>query len=61
MLFLPLSQIFPYIVARQQELTGSYLPAMAGCATALVIIAGLSLMLHEKGRGATGIAATVQV
>jgi MFS family permease len=60
MLFLPFSQIFPYLVARQQELTGSYLPAMAGCATALVIIAGLSLMLHEKGRGRSGMIAPAQ-
>jgi MFS family permease len=51
MLFLPLSQIFPYVVARQQEATGSYLMGMAGCAAMLVLIAGLSLMLKEKGRG----------
>ncbi len=50
MLFVPLSQIFPYAVARQQEVTGSYLPGMAVCAGMLVLIAGLSLSLKEKNR-----------
>ena len=51
MLFLPFSQIFPYAVALQQEMTHSYLPGMAVCICMLVLVAGLSLMLKEKGRG----------
>jgi MFS family permease len=50
MVFLPLTQIFPFAVARAQEQTGSYVPAMAVCATFLVCAAGLSLLLREKGR-----------
>ena len=48
MLFLPLSQLFPFLVARQQEATGSYLVGMVACAAMLVLAAMLALMLREK-------------
>ena len=51
MLFLPFSQLFPFLVARQQEATGSYLVGMVTCAAMLLLAAGLALMLREK-RGA---------
>jgi MFS family permease len=51
MLFLPVMSLAPFAVAKTQEITGSYVPALMGL-TVLVIIAGaLSLMLRERRGG----------
>lgn len=50
MLFMPVTALAPFAVAKTQESTGSYAPALLGMA-ALVIISGiLSLLLRERGR-----------
>ena len=50
LLFLPLSQLVPFLVARQQEASGSYLVGMAACAGLLVVAALLALLLREQRR-----------
>lgn len=51
MFFLPVMALTPFLVAKTQESTGSYVPALMGL-TVLVIIAGaLSLLLRERRRG----------
>jgi MFS family permease len=48
MLFLPIGSFAPFVIAKTQETTGSYAPALMGIAI-LVIIAGvLSLLLRER-------------
>jgi MFS family permease len=48
MLFIPLTALAPYIVARTQENTGSYVPALLGLAVPVAIAGGLSQLLREK-------------
>jgi MFS family permease len=51
MLFIPLTALTPFVIARTQESTGSYVPALLGLA-ALVMISGfLSLLLRERRGG----------
>ncbi|MBU6269474.1 MAG: MFS transporter [Sphingomonadales bacterium] len=52
MLFVPLTQVFPYLVARQFEASGSYAVGMAACAVLLVLVSALSLTLKERPRTA---------
>lgn len=52
MLFVPLTQAFPYLVARQFEASGSYALGMIGCTVLLVLVAALSLTLKERARPA---------
>ncbi|MDE2404767.1 MAG: MFS transporter [Sphingomonadales bacterium] len=50
MLFVPLTQAFPFLVARQFEASGSYAVGMAGCAILLAVVAALALTLRERPR-----------
>jgi MFS family permease len=53
MMFIPLTALAPFAVARTQETTGSYTPALLGLG-ALVAIAGfLSLLLRERRGGSS--------
>jgi MFS family permease len=47
MFFIPLTALAPYFVARTQETTGSYTPALLGLAVPVIIAGGLSLLLRE--------------
>jgi MFS family permease len=48
MFFIPLTALAPFTVAKIQESTGSYTPALMGLATLVIISGGLSLLLREK-------------
>lgn len=48
MLFVPLTALAPYIVARTQENTGNYAPALVGLAIVVFATGSLSLLLREK-------------
>jgi hypothetical protein len=48
MLFIPLTALAPYIVAKTQESIGSYTPAILGLAIPVAIAGGLSLLLRER-------------
>ena len=51
MLFLPVMALSPFFVARMQESTGSYVPALAVLSALVVMSGALSLLLRERGRG----------
>jgi OFA family oxalate/formate antiporter-like MFS transporter len=51
MLFIPLTALAPFAIAKTQESTGSYAPAILGLAALVLISGALSLLLREKGRG----------
>jgi len=51
MLFIPLTALAPFAIAKTQESTGSYAPALLGLSTLVLISGALSLLLREKGRG----------
>jgi MFS family permease len=48
MFFIPLTALAPFAVAKTQESTGSYAPALLGLATLVIISGGLSLLLRER-------------
>jgi MFS family permease len=48
MLFIPVNALAPFAVAKIQENTGSYVPALLGLATLVLIAGGLSLLLRER-------------
>ncbi|MBV8805854.1 MAG: MFS transporter, partial [Sinobacteraceae bacterium] len=48
MLFIPINALAPYVMARTQEITGSYVPALAGLAVLVMISGALSLLLRER-------------
>lgn len=54
MLFIPITSLAPYIVAKTQESTGSYAPSLLGLAVPVVIAGGLSLLLRERRRDRAG-------
>jgi MFS family permease len=48
MLFVPLTALAPYIVAKTQESSGSYAPALIGIAILVLVTGSLSLLLRER-------------
>jgi uncharacterized membrane protein len=48
MLFIPLTGLAPFTVAKIQESTGTYAPALLGLATLVAISGALSLLLRER-------------
>jgi MFS family permease len=50
MFFIPLTALAPFAVAKTQESTGSYMPALMGLATLVLISGALSLLLRERRR-----------
>ena len=50
MLFMPVTALAPFAVAKTQESSGSYAPALLGLAALVVISGALSLLLRERGR-----------
>lgn len=50
MVFVPLTSLAPYIVAKTQENIGSYAPALLGLAVLVFATGSLSLLLRERGR-----------
>jgi MFS family permease len=48
MLFVPLTGLAPYTVAKIQESTGTYAPALLTLATLVAISGALSLLLRER-------------
>jgi MFS family permease len=50
MLFIPITALAPFAMAKTQESTGSYTPALLGLATLVTISGALSLLLRERGR-----------
>ena len=60
MFFLPIGALAPFIVARTQENTGSYAPALVGIAALVVVAGALSLLLREQPRR-TGLEQPVSV
>jgi MFS family permease len=50
MLFIPITAVAPFVMAKTQESTGSYTPALLGLGTLVFISGGLSLLLRERGR-----------
>ena len=50
MFFLPLGSFAPFAIAKTQEMTGSYRPALIGTVLLAAISGGLSLLLRERGR-----------
>jgi MFS family permease len=48
MFFIPLTALAPYAVAKTQESTGSYVPALMGLAALVIVSGGLSLLLRER-------------
>jgi MFS family permease len=48
MFFIPVTALAPFAVAKIQESTGSYVPALLGLATLVMISGGLSLLLRER-------------
>jgi nitrate/nitrite transporter NarK len=50
MVFVPLTSLAPYIVAKTQENIGSYAPALLGLAILVFATGSLSLLLRERGR-----------
>jgi hypothetical protein len=51
MLFIPVTGLAPFIIAKTQESTGSYAPGLLGLAVPVIIAAVLSLSLRERGGG----------
>ena len=51
MLFVPLTALAPFIVAKTQENTGSYAPALIGMAIVVFATGSLSLLLRERRGG----------
>ena len=51
MLFVPFTALAPFIVARTQENTGSYAPALIGLAIVVFATGSLSLLLRERRGG----------
>lgn len=51
MFFIPLTALAPFAVAKIEEGTGSYTPALMGLATLVIISGALSLLLREKRGG----------
>jgi hypothetical protein len=50
MFFIPLTALAPFAVAKTQESTGSYVPALMGLAALVIVSGGLSLLLRERRR-----------
>jgi MFS family permease len=48
MLFVPFTSLAPFVVAKTQENTGSYAPALLGLAILVFITGSLGLLLREK-------------
>ena len=48
MFFIPLTALAPYLVAKMQENTGSYTPALLALAVPVIVAGGLSLLLREQ-------------
>jgi MFS family permease len=57
MLFVPIGALSPFIIAKTQEVTGSYAPAMLGLAILVIVTAGLSLTLRERRGGQATVSA----
>jgi MFS family permease len=51
MLFIPLTGLAPFVVAKTQESTGSYVPALTGLAILVAVSGALSLLLRERRDG----------
>jgi nitrate/nitrite transporter NarK len=51
MLFVPITGLAPFLVAKTQESTGSYVPALMALATLVLISGALGLLLRERRRG----------
>jgi MFS family permease len=51
MLFIPLTGLAPFVTAKVQENTGSYVPALMGLAILVMISGALSLLLRERRGG----------
>ena len=50
MFFFPLGSLAPFAIARTQETTGSYVPALIGMIILVMLSGVLSLLLRERGR-----------
>jgi MFS family permease len=48
MLFIPVTGLAPFMIAKTQESTGSYAPGLLGLAIPVIIAGLLSLLLHER-------------
>jgi len=48
MFFIPVTSLAPFSLAKTQEITGSYTPALIGLGILVAISAVLSLLLHER-------------
>ena len=59
MLFVPLTALAPFVVAKTQENTGSYAPALIGLAIIVLATGSLSLLLRER-RGGQGASTELQ-
>ena len=51
MLFVPFTALSPFLVAKTQESTGSYAPALLGMAILVLVTGSLSLLLRERRGG----------
>jgi MFS family permease len=54
MLFVPLTALSPFLIAKTQESTGSYAPAFMGMAVLVAISGALSLLLRERNAVGAG-------
>jgi MFS family permease len=48
MFFIPIGSLSPFVMAKTQEITGSYVPALIGFAILVVVAGILSLLLRER-------------
>ncbi|CAN7252432.1 MFS transporter [Phenylobacterium sp. LjRoot225] len=51
MAFIPISALVPFAIAKTQEVTGSYAPALLGVGVVVLIGGGLILLLKERHHG----------
>jgi OFA family oxalate/formate antiporter-like MFS transporter len=51
MAFIPISALVPFVIAKTQEVTGSYAPALIGVSVVVLIGGGLILLLKERRGG----------
>jgi hypothetical protein len=60
MLFVPFTALAPFAIARIQENTGSYAPALVGLGILVIVSGALSLLLRERRDAPTAQAAWPQ-
>jgi len=51
MLFVPITGLSPFIMAKTQENTGSYIPALVGLASLVAVAGALTVLLRERRSG----------